>query len=463
MIPESAIGAMEARLAELIAERRMITKEAQKRGRKTLDDAQDIDFRRLSADIADLREGIDGAKEERARHGEMRDTADRIFNAPDTQTASGESKIVNTRALQSIKETATYNPHNSTGVNRRSFFKDLMAVSIPGHDIGGEAAQRLARHQEEMRGAGIEMETRTGLNTTLDTGGSLVPPAYLLSQYIAFARPGRPVANIVSQEPLPHTMSVNIPKIVTGTAVAPQATQLTTVVETDLTDSYVTAPTVTIAGGQTVSRQLLDQSPVAVDEIVFRDLTAAFAAETDRQVLNTTGSGNTLTGILQTGSIGTLTAANNTIVSVYGALGEAVAAIWKTRFMAPEAIVVSPARWGSWITQLDSESRPLFVPTANGPFNAAGLLKNVDASGVVGEVLGVPVVVDPQISDQTALVGRFSDAVLFESGPRAQIYFEPGAAQLSVYLSVWGYAAFAVRYAQSFVSISLTETPTYGS
>jgi hypothetical protein len=71
--------------------------------------------------------------------------------------------------------------------------------------------------------------------------------------------------------------------------------------------------------------------------------------------------------------------------------------------------------------------------------------------------------VDAQISDQTALVGRFSDAVLFESGPRAQIYFEPYANQLSVLLSVWGYAAFAVRYAQSFVEISLTETPTFGS
>jgi hypothetical protein len=71
--------------------------------------------------------------------------------------------------------------------------------------------------------------------------------------------------------------------------------------------------------------------------------------------------------------------------------------------------------------------------------------------------------VDPQISDQAALVGRFSDAVLFESGPRAQIYFEPYANQLSVLLSVWGYSAFAVRYAPSFVEISLTETPTFGS
>jgi hypothetical protein len=125
--------------------------------------------------------------------------------------------------------------------------------------------------------------------------------------------------------------------------------------------------------------------------------------------------------------------------------------------------VVSPSRWGSWITQLDSENRPLFTPTANGPWNSAGLLKNVDAQSIVGEVLGVPVCVDSQISDQTVLVGRFSDAVLFESGPRAQIFPDMLANQLSIYAAIWGYNAFGVRYSQSFAKITLTETPTYGS
>jgi HK97 family phage major capsid protein len=437
--------------SDLHAQRRAVVARAKARGAQRLNDEEQAEFELLS-------EQIDAQE----RRGQLHSTADRLFNASNAHS-SDESKIVNTRGLQAIRESATYNPGNNSGPNRRSFFKDLLAVSLPGHDVSGEAAARLARHTEEMRSVGVGVEMRTDLNTTVGDGGSFVPPAYLLDQYIRFARPGRPVANIVSQEPLPHTMQVNIPKIQTGTAVAPQVTQNTQVQETDLTDEYVTANVVTIAGQQTASRQLLDQSPVAVDSIIFGDLFAAFAQETDYQVLNTTGSGNTLTGILQTSGIGSFTASTNSIAAVYGALGEAVSFIWKNRFMAPEAIVVSPARWGSWVTQLDSENRPLFLPTANGPWNSAGLLKNVDAQGVVGEVLGVPVVVDAQISDQTALVGRFSDAVLFESGPRAQVYFEPYANQLSVLLSCWGYAAFAVRYAQSFATISLTETPTYGS
>ncbi|MGO9385767.1 MAG: phage major capsid protein [Mycobacterium sp.] len=443
------------------AARQRIIARAEARGGpdERLTDAEDREFRRLTDTIKSLEVRMENAylAERRAA---LHSAADKLFTAATADTTKGNG-MTNDPRLEYLKESATYTEHNQTGPERRSFFKDLMAVSLPGRDVSGEAAARLARHQEEMRDAGVEV--RTDLNTTSGDGGSFVPPAYLLDQYITYARPSRPVANIVAQEALPSTMQVNIPKILTGTAVAPQATQNTAVTETDLTDGYVTSNVVTIAGQQTASRQLIDQSPVAVDAIIFRDLTAAFAAETDRQVLNTTGSGNTLTGILQTSSIGAYTASTNAIASVYGALGQATAYIWKNRFLGPDAIVVSPARWGSWITQLDSTNRPLFLPTANGPLNAAGLLRNVDAQGIVGEVLGVPVVVDAQISDQTALVGRFSDAVLFESGPRAQISFEPLANQLSVLLSVWGYAAFGVRYAQSFVAITLTETPTYGS
>ena len=73
-----------------------------------------------------------------------------------------------------------------------------MAVSFPGHDICGEAAARLARHQAEMRDAGLE---RRDLDTDVGNLGSVVPPAYLLDQYITYARPSRPVANISEPSP----------------------------------------------------------------------------------------------------------------------------------------------------------------------------------------------------------------------------------------------------------------------
>ena len=110
----------------------------------------------------------------------------------------------------------------------------------------------------------------------------------------------------------------------------------------------------------------------------------------------------------------------------------------------------------------------MFVPSANGPWNAAGILERVDAQGIVGQIQGILVVADANMpiqagSEDTVLVGRFSDAVLFESGPRAQVFFAPYANQLSVLLSVWGYSAFALRYDQSFVAIGGFWSSTWGS
>jgi hypothetical protein len=219
-------------IESLRARQRAITAGAAKRGATVLNDQEDAEFRQLQADIA-----------EGKRSGDLSGAADKIFNA--SHAASGAGWQKNMRGLQSIKECATYSEHNQTGPNRRSFFRDLVSVSLPGRDVSGEAAARLARHNEEMRGAGIE--TRD-LNTTVGYAGSFVPPAYLLDQYITYARPGRPTANIVAQEQLLQTMQVNIPKITTGTAVASQYPQNTAVQETDITDAYVTANVVTIAG-----------------------------------------------------------------------------------------------------------------------------------------------------------------------------------------------------------------------
>lgn len=130
MIPDSAIGAMEARLAELIADRRMITKEAEKRGRKTLDDVQTHDFKRLSAEIADLREGIDGAKEDNARRAGGRSAADKLFNASQANTSQG--KTMN----QYANESRVYNQH--TAREGRSFWRDLV-LHKTGDDATGEA------------------------------------------------------------------------------------------------------------------------------------------------------------------------------------------------------------------------------------------------------------------------------------------------------------------------------------
>ena len=60
---------------------------------------------------------------------------------------------------------------------------------------------------------------------------------------------------------------------------------------------------------------------------------------------------------------------------MYGAIAEAVQQIYATRFLPPDAIVMHPRRWGYLLSLLETTNRPLFLPSANGALNAAGILE----------------------------------------------------------------------------------------
>src|SRR5690606_16696379 len=147
-----------------------------------------------------------------------------------------------------------------------------------------------------------------------------VPPLWMMNRFIELARPGRTYANLCPSEPLPPgTASLNIPKIATGTSTAIQTADnadLSTSApagphETDLTDTYVQANVKTIAGQQGLAIQLLDQSPVAFDEFVFRDLAADYANKLNAQVISGTGTGNQVVGVRNTSGIVTVTATSS--------------------------------------------------------------------------------------------------------------------------------------------------------
>ncbi|MGO9103064.1 MAG: hypothetical protein ACLP9Y_27855, partial [Mycobacterium sp.] len=57
--------------------------------------------------------------------------------------------------------------------------------------------------------------------------------------------------------------------------------------------------------------------------------------------------------------------------------------IHTSRFLPPTAIFMHPRRWGWLLSLLDDNQRPLFIPQANGLFNAAGILERVESQQIV--------------------------------------------------------------------------------
>jgi HK97 family phage major capsid protein len=240
------------------------------------------------------------------------------------------------------------------------------------------------------------------------------------------------------------------------------------VTQTDLTDTFINAPVRTIAGQQSLAIQLIDQSPIAFDDVVFRDLAADHAVQLDKQCLSGTGANGQVLGLRLTPNIGTVTPTTVDVKGIYSVIANAIQTIHVTRFQPPTVILMHPRRFGWLLAQLDAQSRPLFLPDANNPLNAVGILENVDSQQVVGRTHGLPIVTDPNLetnlgpgtNEDAIYVMRASDIVLWEGGLRARVLPETKASNLTVILQVYSYLAFSAgRYPQSVVEIVGGLTP----
>lgn len=441
----------EARKAreDLVAKRDAVMQHAEDEGRDDLEDAEDTEFRGFTAEIAAL-------------DAEIAKRDERITELNDEDKRSADSARALRRAdLASDRVTVNSEARTYEKGNGRSYLQDIAKAQVLHDD---EASARLARHAEEVR---TEPEYRD-LNRTDGTGGYFVPPVWLMNDFEALARAGRPAANLVTNLPLPPgTDSLNVPKISTGASTDVQTADNQSVSETDLADASVSAGVKTIAGQQDISIQALEQSPVSFDQIIFADLIADYATKTDVQVLAGSNSAGQVKGITGATGINTVTYTDTTptVAELYSKLADATQKIHTGRYLAPTVIIMHPRRWAWMLAAVDSSGRPLVVPNAQGPTNAIGTFAGVVSEQVVGSVQGLPVVTDPSIAitggagtnEDYILVMRASDSYLWESSIRTRVLPEIGSGTLTVRLQVYGYLAFtAERQPKSITLVSGT-------
>ena len=336
----------------------------------------------------------------------------------------------------------------------QSYFKDLYRAT---YTADTEARERLVRNNAE---------ARAGMTTTDGAGGEFVPPLWMVNEFIDLAKAGRVVADQMNKQPLPAgTDSISLPTVTGGPSIAEHTTQNAAASETDMTTSSVSAAVTTEAGLQTVSLQLLEQSPLNVDTVVFPELAKEYAVKLDTFVLNNNATDKK--GILQTASINTVTYtdASPTVGDIYPKLADAIQKIHTTRYDAPSRIFMHPRRYAWFRAALDSSNRPLVLPVENSPQNVISLAQGNAAEGLVGSLFGLPVYIDPNIptnlgagtNEDIIVVMKADDAWLFEGTPRAEVSREAKFGNLSALFRFYNYIAFtAARFPKSICTVGGT-------
>jgi HK97 family phage prohead protease/HK97 family phage major capsid protein len=385
----------------------------------------------------------------------------RIANLESRATATAEARAYGDVA-RVTREERTYNPDaDKRGV---SFITDVVARTFGDMD----AAQRLSKHQSEERvERGSGLEARAIGTSAL---GALVVPQYLTDLAAPLARAGRPTADICNLMPLPaEGMTVEIPRITTGTSAAVQATQNSAVSETDLDETTLSVPVVTIAGQQTVSVQALSRGR-GTEQIIIRDLVSAYNTALDAQIIGGSGSSGQHRGILNTSNIQSVTYTDSTptVAELYPKLFDLIQKVQSGYFGGISHFLMHPRRW-SFMAAAVGTSQP-FLQINTNPQGAGGQFGAPSYGGVVGNIAGVPVVLDANIAtttstDQDTIYGVTAGELhLWEDAGSPLFIRVDQASSLGVTIAAFGFTAFtASRNPAAHGTISGTglSTPSF--
>ena len=330
-----------------------------------------------------------------------------------------------------------------------------------------KAQERLNKHQDfEARDVG------TGAFT------GLVVPQYLIDEYAPIARAGSAFYNAVPKKDLPaYGNKIEISRITTGSQAAEQASENSAVQETNMDDTLLTVNVDTIAGQQDVSRQALErggQPGFSMENIIFQDLVAAYFGKLDELMIEGSGSSGQPLGIRNVSGLNTVTYTDGTptVGEAFPKLADAVQKVNANRFAPATAILMHPRRWGFFTAGVDGNSRPLVLPAGNNPDNAMGVGDAAAYGNVVGNLLGLPVITDANVTttdgggnDQDQIyVIKADDHILFEDNLFQLKFEETNAGSLTTKMVVYGYVAFASgRYPTGITKIQGTGliTPSF--
>ena len=277
-------------------------------------------------------------------------------------------------------------------------------------------------------------------DTTSNNAG-LIPTRQLTEVINPLSNADRSTIDAISTGVLPDAgMSFEIPKI-TAVPTVEDENEGDPIVETGMTNNFLTVNVNKYAGGQTFSVELLDRSnPVFFDELV-RQMEYAYALATDKFVAGQ---------LLGNGQIAA-TAADNTAAGILTFVSEAAAEVYKDSLGFARNLIVTPEQWAKIMSYNDS-GRPIY--TASQPQNAAGV---ASPQSLRGNVAGLGLYVSRALVSLTAAHPSLplGDGSMIVVNPDSYTWYESSRFRLQtnvalngqIEVAYYGYGALAVKVA----------------
>ena len=302
--------------------------------------------------------------------------------------------------------------------------------------IGSEIRSQGEFAKKLLDGDAEAIELARAASTTANT----VTTAAFVGQINNLINDNRPALSAFSRAALPGSgLSVEYASVTANTlSVTAQAAENDALAFGNLTIANTSAAVATYGGYTSFSKQTIERSTVDYLNTVFRALTIAYANASNAafvahvNALNMTGKTYTQDG---------------TLATLIGGITDGASYIFENTGLRPEFIIASTESYKALMTIVGSDGRPVMRTSGDGVNN----IGNANLPGLSGDLLGLPVIVDPAMIANTAYMANRDAIQSFES-PGAPVRLTDGdITTLTDSVSVYGYMAITTPFAGAIV------------
>ena len=279
--------------------------------------------------------------------------------------------------------------------------------------------------------------------TGADTGDTVMQNAWV-SDTVRILNAGRPTYSVFSSAALPADgNNIEYPVLNTNTlSVAEQAAEGDTLAYGKITLTSATAPIKTYGGYTDMSRQVVERSSVNFVDTAFRAMVAKYAAVTNAAVRAKLIADE---ANFNSSALGAWTAAE-----IIDSLAEAATKVNGDTGLPLEFILVSSDVFRLMAKTVDTMDRPI-LSNAGATVNTYGSINPV---GLTGNVLGLPIVVDPSLANLSFYAGNSAALTTYESAGAPFRLDDEDITALTNSFSVHGYLGIAASDPKALVKIA---------
>jgi len=333
------------------------------------------------------------------------------------------------------------------GSGQHSLVKDTWkAINDKGTPAGDDAIDRIRkfRMQSEAMTEVIGSYLRFAPQTT-STASQIIPPGYRPDLYVAELTRGRPMISGTSRGSLSDATPFTVPTFTSSTTASADHVEGTNPSDGSIALGLRTVTPQGISGRMVVTRELVDSSNPAIDQIAFNTMRESYARQTEAKLytlLNgTSGAGGVITGdLVPSGAQASTTAGGTDNQTLVKHIRERLAKYPFNRFLFPDVATMGQGATVRLATAVDTTQRPLF-PWIE-PTNAPGIANTATGGYQVDSLRFQPAWANTgtAVGDSQILLWNSADVWAWES-PLLTFRFEEKQGPANIELNIFGYFA----------------------